>query len=239
MPWNRKWHFTSVFLAGESHGQRSLVGYSPWCRKESDTTEWLNTRKITDQIFSNMYVHACMLSCFSCVDSFRPYGLYPVRLLCPWDSPAKNIEVGCHFLLQGISLTQWLNKPLLHWQTFFNTATWEAQYFNQIKEKDMPGLHNSLPVFPILYAKERPFVWKDFSAEPLNQINNKVEEWTLVFSTPACIVPSETFLGHLQETRHIATSQWHELLARLSLPRPQENNSYSCLQLCVRKWKAR
>jgi len=28
-PWNRKWHLTSVFLAGESHGQRSLTGYSP------------------------------------------------------------------------------------------------------------------------------------------------------------------------------------------------------------------
>ena len=28
-----------VFLPGESHGQRSLVGYSPWCRKESDMTE--------------------------------------------------------------------------------------------------------------------------------------------------------------------------------------------------------
>ena len=28
-----------VFLPGESHGQRSLVGYSPWCHKESDTTE--------------------------------------------------------------------------------------------------------------------------------------------------------------------------------------------------------
>ena len=32
---------TPVFLPGESHGQRSLVGYSPWGRKESDTTERL------------------------------------------------------------------------------------------------------------------------------------------------------------------------------------------------------
>ena len=30
---------TPVFLPGESHGQRNLVGYSPECRKESDTTE--------------------------------------------------------------------------------------------------------------------------------------------------------------------------------------------------------
>ena len=32
---------TPVFLPGKSHGQRSLVGYSPWGRKESDTTERL------------------------------------------------------------------------------------------------------------------------------------------------------------------------------------------------------
>ena len=32
----------AVFLPGESHGQRSLVGYSPWGRKESDTTEATN-----------------------------------------------------------------------------------------------------------------------------------------------------------------------------------------------------
>ena len=39
--WRRKWQPTPVFLPGESHGQRSLVGYSPWGRKESDTTERL------------------------------------------------------------------------------------------------------------------------------------------------------------------------------------------------------
>ena len=33
---------TPVFLPGKSHGQRSLVGYSPWGHKESDTTQWLN-----------------------------------------------------------------------------------------------------------------------------------------------------------------------------------------------------
>ena len=39
IPWERKWHTIPVFLPGESHGQRSLVGYSPWGRKEWDTTE--------------------------------------------------------------------------------------------------------------------------------------------------------------------------------------------------------
>ena len=39
IPWRRKCQPTPVVLPGESHGQRSLVGYSPWGRKESDTTE--------------------------------------------------------------------------------------------------------------------------------------------------------------------------------------------------------
>ena len=41
IPWRRKWPPTPVFLPGEFHGQRSLVGYSPWGRKESDMTERL------------------------------------------------------------------------------------------------------------------------------------------------------------------------------------------------------
>ena len=43
IPWRRKWQPTLIFLHGESHGQRSLVGYSPWDLKESDTTERLNS----------------------------------------------------------------------------------------------------------------------------------------------------------------------------------------------------
>ena len=39
IPRRRAWQPTPVFLPGESHGQRSLVGYSPRGHKESDTTE--------------------------------------------------------------------------------------------------------------------------------------------------------------------------------------------------------
>ena len=38
----RQWHPTPVLLPGKSHGQRSLVGCSPWGRKESDTTAQLH-----------------------------------------------------------------------------------------------------------------------------------------------------------------------------------------------------
>ena len=40
--WRRQWHPTPVLLPGKSHGQRSLVGCSPWGHEESDTTEQLH-----------------------------------------------------------------------------------------------------------------------------------------------------------------------------------------------------
>ena len=48
IPWRRKWQPTLVFLLGKPQRQRSLAGYSPWSREESDMTE-----------------HACK-DCFSC-----------------------------------------------------------------------------------------------------------------------------------------------------------------------------
>jgi len=39
IPWKRAWQPTPVFLPGESHGQRSLVGYGPQGCKELDPTE--------------------------------------------------------------------------------------------------------------------------------------------------------------------------------------------------------
>ena len=47
-------------------------------------------------------------------NSLQPYGLWPARLLCPWNSTGKNTGVGSHSLLQGIFLTQELNPGLLH-----------------------------------------------------------------------------------------------------------------------------
>ena len=94
IPWRREWLPTPVFLPGEFHGQRNLVGYSPWGRKESE--DWATntslhkrwvilknhhqtlktfkkgfiynifaTRIIIDfQIFSCSYLSACLPSSF-------------------------------------------------------------------------------------------------------------------------------------------------------------------------------
>ena len=50
--WRRAWQPTPVFLPGESHGQRSLVGYSSWCLKELDRTERLTLNTgIEERVF--------------------------------------------------------------------------------------------------------------------------------------------------------------------------------------------
>ena len=62
---------------------------------------------------------ACKHVCSVVFNSLQPHGLWPTRLLCSWDSPGKNIGVGCHFLLWGIFPTQGSNRrllQLLHWQ---------------------------------------------------------------------------------------------------------------------------
>ena len=84
---------TPVFLPRKFHGQRSLVGYSPWGCKESDTTEQLS-----------MDCYMCLSSWPVCmlVAVMWPHGLKLTRLLCPWNFPGKKTGEGCYFLLQGI-----------------------------------------------------------------------------------------------------------------------------------------
>ena len=63
---------SSTLAPGESHGGRSLVGYSPWGRKESDTAERLHLGPV--------YQSFCSISCFS----VTPGSLTKVSLFPPW-----------------------------------------------------------------------------------------------------------------------------------------------------------
>ena len=47
-------------------------------------------------------------------NSLQPSGLYPARLLYPWDSPGKNTGMGCHALFREIFPTQGSNPGLPH-----------------------------------------------------------------------------------------------------------------------------
>ena len=85
------------------------------------TNSWLTNGKVgKDKLGVWINIHtlcACMLSHLVMSDSFWFHGLKPTRLLCPWTG------MSCHFLLQGIFLTQGLNPrllSLLHWQVGFS-----------------------------------------------------------------------------------------------------------------------
>ena len=53
IPWKRKWQPTPIFLPGESYGQRSLVGYSPWGRRVRH--DWVTSL--------SLYIYVCMCVC--------------------------------------------------------------------------------------------------------------------------------------------------------------------------------
>ena len=58
IPWRRKWQPTPVFLPGASHGQRRLVGYSPWGLKELDMTK-------------NVHMYICGILVFSLLVTWK------------------------------------------------------------------------------------------------------------------------------------------------------------------------
>ena len=94
MHWRRKWQPTPVFLPGESHGRRSLVGYSPRGHKESDTTERLHFH------FSLSCIGERSGNPFqcSCLENLRDggawwtaiYGVAQSRTLLKWRSSSSS-----------------------------------------------------------------------------------------------------------------------------------------------------
>ena len=86
--WRRAWQPTPVFLPGESHGQRSLVGYGPWGPKESDTTEV--TRHHTHKCFPN-----------------------PVKVFCPVYQPSTLTHDVASFPTPFLTLNPGHSWPLL------------------------------------------------------------------------------------------------------------------------------
>ena len=76
---------------------------------------------------------ACELSNFSCVRLFVTPWTVAARFLCPWDSPGKNIGVGCQAFLQGIFPIQGQNPclfHLLHWQEGSLPLAWIGKSLN-------------------------------------------------------------------------------------------------------------
>ena len=68
--------------------------------------------------FAILLLFCCCLGTKLCPTLLPSHGLWPTRLLCPWDFPGKNTAVGCHFVLRGIFTDQGSNLRLLNWQMY-------------------------------------------------------------------------------------------------------------------------
>ena len=122
----------------------------------------------------------CCLVTESCLTLLQLRGLLPARLLCPLDFPGKNAGLDCHFLLQGIFLTQ-RSKPL-SWivrQIIYHWPSREAYWFADLplfpslrwqlgsSDSNLCPSHSKcltlFPLFPHLFAmkwwKWMPWSW--------------------------------------------------------------------------------
>ena len=64
-------------------------------------------------LYMSSYIFYSVVQLLSPSDPFRPHGLWPARLYCPWYLLSKNTEVNSHSLLQRIFLTKGLNSDQL------------------------------------------------------------------------------------------------------------------------------
>ena len=88
IPWSRTRQPTPVFLPGKSHGWRSLAGYSPWGRKELDTTERLH--------FHFFHFSYCIICLFSINLSYlenSAHSLFPDIHLHPINDSSPTFMV--------------------------------------------------------------------------------------------------------------------------------------------------
>ena len=143
IPWRRKWQPIPVFLPGELHGQRSLVGYSPyhnlWNHK-LQPQKWKSIPRSLrvehdweTNIFSFTFFFKIEITMRKEWNAVHAKSLQLCPSLCnamgcllPASSvrgilQARNTGVGCHVPLQGIFPTQGLNLGLLHyWQILYH-----------------------------------------------------------------------------------------------------------------------
>ena len=100
--WKREWQLTLVFLPEESYGQRSLGGYSPWGRKESDMTERLIDTHTLPSVF--LCVHPVVFK-------IQPPVLRPEN--CWWLQSNLNKDV-CRALFYNILFIHFLCIGSIH-----------------------------------------------------------------------------------------------------------------------------
>ena len=149
------WQSTLALLPGKSHGWRSLIGYSPWGRKESDTTEWLHFHfHIYIYIYIYIYIH-----------THTHTHIHPLPFEPPNPSPIPPLQVITE-LQAGPSVLYSSFSPAI----YFRGTNWESSkdhtldspYFVMAAILSLPGIHHTLLALCLPQSKYRTKVkkWK-------------------------------------------------------------------------------
>ena len=130
-----KWQPTLAFLRGKSHGQRSLVGYSPWGHEEPDTTERLQFHFLCPQV-SDRLSHKAGFPSFSWLDLLFSHPVMSDSLRTPWTAArqaslsittsqsllnlksTESVMPSSHLILRGLLLP--LPSAFLRIRVFFS-----------------------------------------------------------------------------------------------------------------------
>ena len=135
--WRKEWQSIPVFLPGESHGQRSLAGYSSWGHKESDTTEQLTLQgKFKCNVLRNCQrvFQSAILHCTSSIIHSYKLSPFPDQhiLLSPWLWPLdyNGCEVVPHWGFYCISLVNNDVGNISHAYLVIRLSLWGNNYSN-------------------------------------------------------------------------------------------------------------
>ena len=150
--WRREWQPTPVFFPRKFHGPRSLVGYSPWGHKESDTTEQLTWKKINFHVLFYFFKESnrCCSVQFSCLvvsNSLRPRGLQHTRFPVHRQLP-ELIQTHVHQVGDAIQPSHPLSSP---YPPTFNLSQHHSFPMNQFfaSSGQSIGVSASASVFPV------------------------------------------------------------------------------------------
>ena len=148
IPWRRKWLSTPVFLPRESHGQRSMVGYSPWGRKESHTTKQLT-------LFS--FIESTMITLL--LQAFWSFG----HETCGIPAPQPGIEfIPPHtipYCSGSQSPSHWTAREVPEWVSI----TWNKKAL----EEGTPPPQPKRLTLPKQRRSSRGFEWQDQLSFPI------------------------------------------------------------------------
>ena len=170
-------------ILNNTYSTKSTYASLGYCSYVKTLSLYLSTTHKSDLWLWGKFWSVCSVMS----DSLQHFGLYPTRLVCPWDFPGKNTAGGCHFLLQEIFLTQKSKLGVSHlcigrWVLYL-CAIWEAPIFedsnifqippwymdhislkcvsSNLQSEELTTYSRDLPIFNAQYCVGGWYSWKN------------------------------------------------------------------------------